>query len=412
VTRKAGSVFLRPPPRSPPPPPPPHTPQFDFLSGYSALNMGHCHPALVATMQEQCATLTLVSRAFYSDKFAPFAEYLLSVMGYDRMLPMNTGVEAGESAMKLARRWAYRVKGVPDGQALMLFAHGNFWGRTLGAISSSDDPESTADFGPLLPGYLKVPYDDLGGLEAMLEQHGHRLAAFMVEPVQGEAGVVVPQPGYLAAAQALCKKHNVLLIADEVQTGLGRTGKMLCSDWDGVKPDILLLGKALSGGMMPVSAVLFKEALAEVFTPGSHGSTFGGNPLACAVAHRSVRVIVEEKLAEAARVRGEQARSALRGLVEAHPDVVKSVRGRGLLNAVVMSEDARDKAGRPLSAWDVCVGLRDAGVKYGAPAGLLAKPTHGNIIRFAPPLIISEEQHALALETVRHVVGELVAGNR
>jgi len=386
---------------------------FDFLSGYSAVNQGHAHPRLVAAMRAQAGRLTLVSRAFHSSNFGPYAEFLCSTLGYDRVLPMNTGVETGETALKLARRWAHDVKGVPANASLMLYPAGNFWGRTLAAISSSDDPDSTGGFGPLLPGYAKVPYNDVPALEAFLDAHGARTAGFMVEPVQGEAGVVVPDDGYLAAAARLCRKHRVLLIADEVQTGLGRTGRLLGVDHDGVKPDILLLGKALSGGMMPVSAVLASSEVILTIKPGQHGSTFGGNPLACAVAREALAVVLEERLPENAAARGEEARAALRALAAALPGVVEGARGRGLLNALIMRPGAVDARGQPLTAWDVCLALKDAaGARHGARRGLLAKPTHGHIIRFAPPLVITAEQHAEALATITLVVTEMAAGNR
>jgi ornithine--oxo-acid transaminase len=367
-------------------------------------------------MQQQCSRLTLVSRAFHSDRFGPYAEELCETMGYDRVLPMNTGVETGETALKLARRWAYDVKGVLENQALMLFAKGNFWGRTLAAISSSDDPSSTGGFGPLLPGYLSVPYNDLAALEAALQQHGPRLAAFMVEPIQGEAGVVVPDEGYLARAQALCRAHNVLLIADEVQTGLGRTGKLLCSDWDSVRPDILLLGKALSGGMLPVSAVLSSHAIMSCIKAGQHGSTYGGNPLACAVAQEALRVTVQEALPENAQARGTELRAALSSLAADFPGIfvpaAQAVRGKGLLNALLCRQDAQDAMGRSLSAWQLCLAFKDAGRLYGLPQGLLAKPTHNTIIRLAPPLVISQQQTRELVHIMATVLERVAAGDR
>lgn len=384
----------------------------DFLSGYSAVNQGHCHPRLVKVMQQQAETLTLVSRAFHSDKFGPYAKYICELLGYDRVLPMNTGVETGETALKLARRWAYEVKRVTPDQALMIYPTGNFWGRTLAAISSSDDPDSYGGYGPLVPGYLKVPYGDLKALEEVLKVHGHRVAGYMMEPIQGEAGVVVPPEGYMKGAAELCRKYNVLLIADEVQTGLGRTGKMLCSQWDGIQPDIMLLGKALSGGMMPVSAILASHQVMLTIKPGQHGSTYGGNPLACVLATEALKVIVEEGLSQNAQTRGEEARTRLTQLQASMPNVVKGVRGRGLLNALIIDEHAVDNHGRPLTAWDLCMGLKDAGTRYGAPRGMLAKPTHGHIIRLAPPLVITKQQQDQAMDTLEHVLREMMKGNR
>lgn len=322
---------------------------------------------------------------------------------------MNTGVEGGETAVKLARRWAYDVKGVPKDKAVVLFATGNFWGRTLAAVSSSDDPECYGGFGPYLPGMGKVKYNDIDSLRQALESDPN-IAAFFVEPVQGEAGVVVPDPGYLKAAADLCRKHNVLLIADEVQTGLCRTGKMLCSDHENVRPDILILGKALSGGMLPVSAVLADDEIMLTIKPGQHGSTFGGNPLACAVAKEALQILIDEKLDVAATVRGEQVRAGLKRLVEKYPRILASYRGMGLLNAVVVRDDAVNERGKPVTAWDICIGLKDADVAHGRPRGLLAKPTHGKIIRLAPPLIITEAEVNESLDTIDKVIGDLSAG--
>eukprot|EP00505_MAST-04D_sp_SCG-Rhode-Island_P002977 Stramenopile-MAST_4_protein_2977 len=387
------------------------TEYMDFLAGYSAVNQGHCHPRLVEAVQKQCSELTLVSRAFYTDQFADYAELMTKTLGYDRILPMNTGVETGETALKLARIWAYEVKGVQEDQALMIYPENNFWGRTLAAISSSSDPLSYNNFGPLLPGYLSVPYNDLDALEKCLEQHGPRVAGFMTEPIQGEAGVIVPDDGYLAKAHALCKKHQVLMIADEVQTGLGRTGKMLACDWDPVRPDVLLLGKALSGGMMPVSAILANDDVMLNLQPGQHGSTYGGNPLACSVAAEAIRVLIDERMAENAQLRGEQLRAGLQELVQSLPEgAVTEVRGRGLLNAIEFSPDACDAQGQPLSGSDICYELKDAAVRHGAKRGILAKPTHGHIIRLAPPLLITEEQVSEALETFSSVLTNAFAG--
>eukprot|EP00698_Gefionella_okellyi_P025090 TRINITY_DN9073_c0_g1_i1.p1 TRINITY_DN9073_c0_g1~~TRINITY_DN9073_c0_g1_i1.p1 ORF type:complete len:441 (-),score=85.71 TRINITY_DN9073_c0_g1_i1:71-1393(-) len=351
---------------------------FDFLSAYSAVNQGHCHPKIVDALVKQAQTLTLTSRAFYNNVLGEFEEFITKYFGYDRVLPMNTGVEGGETAVKLARRWAYDVKKVPTNEAKIVFAEGNFWGRTLAAISSSDDPSSYTGYGPFMPGFMRVPYNNLPALENLFVRDPH-IAAFMVEPIQGEAGVVVPDAGYLAAVHALCKKHNVLLIADEVQTGLARTGKMLCSDHDNIKPDIVVLGKALSGGTIPVSAVLARDEIMLTIRPGEHGSTYGGNPLACAVATAALKVLKDENMCENAERLGGILRDRLNDTKSRYGDLISLVRGKGLLNAIVMkpTSDGRD-------AWDFCLRLRDA--------GLLAKPTHGDIIRLAPPLCMTEPQ--------------------
>lgn len=345
----------------------------DCLSAYSALNQGHCHPRIVKAMQEQAARLTLTSRAFYNDKLGLFEEYITNLLGYDRVLPMNSGVEACETAVKLCRKWAYLVKGIPQNQARIIFAKGNFWGRSIAAVSTSTDPSSYKDFGPFVPNFDLIPYNDLSALEQKLKEAN--IAGFMVEPIQGEAGVIVPDHGYLSNAAALCKKYGVLFIADEVQTGMGRTGKMLCCDHEDIKPDIVVLGKALSGGMMPVSAVLCNDEIMLTLKPGEHGSTFGGNPLACVVAIESLKVIVEEKLAENAMQMGEIFRAELRKLPSSK---VSAIRGKGLLNAI----DIIPFNGK--TAKNVCLALKDN--------GLLAKQTHDHTIRFAPPLIISKEQ--------------------
>lgn len=346
----------------------------DFLAAYSAVNQGHCHPRILRALKEQAEVLTLTSRAFHSDQMGTFAEYITTLLGYDKVLPMNTGVEAGETAVKLARKWAYKVKGVPENKAKVVFCKENFWGRTLAAISSSTDPSSYADYGPFMPGFELVDYNDLAALEIAISDPN--TAAFMVEPIQGEAGVKVPSPGYLAGIRRLCDKYRVLWIADEVQTGLCRTGRMLACDHENVKPDILCLGKALSGGTMPVSAVLTNDEVMLTIKPGEHGSTYGGNPLACRVAVESLKVLVEERLAENAERQGERLRRELRALKS---PIVTEVRGKGLLNAVVIDQPAGSTY-----AWDICVRL--------ARLGLLAKPTHGNIIRFAPPLVISDKE--------------------
>mgnify|MGYP001014310651 FL=1 len=346
---------------------------FDFLSAYSAVNQGHCHPKIVSALNEQAAVLTLTSRAFHNDVLGKFEKYITGLFGYDKVLPMNTGVEGGETANKLARKWGYLKKGIDDNKARILFAKGNFWGRTLAAISSSDDPVSYEGFGPYMPGYDLIPYNDLDALETELKDPN--VCAFMVEPIQGEAGVVVPDEGYLAGVRTLCTKYNVLFIADEVQTGIARTGKMLATDYEDARPDLLILGKALSGGVFPVSAVLADDEVMLCIQPGEHGSTFGGNPLACRVAQAALEVVVEENLAENAHRLGVLFRKELKNI---DSDMITAVRGKGLLNAMVI----KPKNGK--EAWDVCLKLRDN--------GLLAKPTHGDIIRFAPPLVISEDQ--------------------
>ncbi len=361
----------------------------DFLSAYSAVNQGHCHPRIINTFIEQAQKLTLTSRAFYNSKLGVYEKYITEFFGYDKVLPMNTGVEGGETAVKLARKWGYMVKGIPDNQAQMVFVNGNFWGRTLAAISSSDDPSSYAGFGPYMSGYLRIPYNDLNALEEVLKNNPN-VAGFMFEPIQGEAGVVVPHDGYLKGVRELCTKYNVLMIADEVQTGLARTGKMLACDHEDVKPDILILGKALSGGVMPVSAVLANDDIMMTIKPGEHGSTYGGNPLACAVAMEALQVLKDEKMAENAEMLGQQFRQAMEDL-KAKTDKIVLVRGRGLLNAIVINdhEDSHE-------AWDICVRM--------AKLGLLAKPTHGNIIRFAPPLCINAEQMREAIAIIEQAI--------
>lgn len=349
---------------------------FDFLSAYSAVNQGHCHPKILQALTDQAGKLTLTSRAFYNDILGQYEKYITEYFGYDRVLPMNTGVEGGETAVKLCRKWAYEIKGVPENRAKILFAEGNFWGRTLAAISSSTDSSSRNGFGPYMPGFELIPYNDLDSLEQALQDP--HVAGFMVEPIQGEAGVVVPDEGYLRKAYELCKKNNVLFIADEVQTGIARTGKLLACDYENFKPDILILGKALSGGVLPVSAVLASHEIMLVIKPGEHGSTYGGNPLACAVAMAALEVITDENLVKNAYDMGIIFRSRMNDLVSKSV-LVNLVRGKGLLNAVVI-HDTEDSG----TAWDICLKLKDN--------GLLAKPTHGNIIRFAPPLVINESQ--------------------
>ncbi len=362
---------------------------FDFLSAYSAVNQGHCHPRIVQALTEQASQLTLTSRAFYNDVLGPYEQYLTQLLGYDKVLPMNTGVEGGETAIKLARKWAYTVKGVPSNQAKIIFVEGNFWGRTLGAISSSTDPSSFEGFGPFMPGYEIIPYNDLPALAQALQDTN--VAGFMVEPIQGEAAVVVPDEGYLKQAYDLCQQQRVLFIADEVQTGLARTGRMLACDHEGFRPDILILGKALSGGVLPVSAVLAHDEVMLCIQPGEHGSTYGGNPLACAVAKAALEVLVDEDLAANAQRMGEHFRARMRAVQAERPDLITLVRGKGLLNAIVIN-DREDSQ----TAWNLCLQLADH--------GLLAKPTHGNIIRFAPPLIITREQLDEGCDIIRRTL--------
>ncbi|RZF42288.1 hypothetical protein LSTR_LSTR003906 [Laodelphax striatellus] len=357
---------------------------YDFLSAYSAVNQGHCHPKIVKALTEQADKLTLVSRAFYSDVLGEFEEYITGVFGYDKLLPMNTGVEGGETACKLARKWAYTVKKIPENQATILFANGNFWGRTLAAVSSSTDPSSYSGFGPFMPGFGLIPYNDLKALEHELKTNPN-VCAFMVEPIQGEAGVVVPDEGYLKEVRRLCSHYNVLWIADEVQTGLGRTGRLLCCDHDRVRPDVLVLGKALSGGVYPVSAVLANDDVMLCIKPGEHGSTYGGNPLGCRVAMAAVQVLIEERLADNADKMGQILRDELSTLPK---DIVPVVRGRGLLNAIVINKE--------FDAWNVCLQLKEN--------GLLAKPTHGDIIRFAPPLVINEKQIRECIDIIKKTI--------
>lgn len=353
---------------------------YDFLSAYSAVNQGHCHPRLVKAMQEQAGELTLTSRAFYSSKLGSYAEYVCKTFGYEKMLPMNTGAEAVETALKVARRWGYEKKGIAKNEAKIIVCEGNFHGRTITIISASTDPDSNTNFGPYTPGFVTIPYNDLAALEKELEDPN--VCAFLVEPIQGEAGVFVPDEDYIGAAIKLCKAKNVLFMADEVQTGIARTGKLLCSEHSGQRPDVVILGKAISGGMYPVSVVLADHEVMDVFSPGSHGSTFGGNPMAARLATEALEIIKDERLAENAERLGKVFRAEMQKLVDEFA-YVKLVRGKGLLNAVII--EARTAAdGSPKTAWELCLLLRDN--------GLLAKPTHGDIIRFAPPLVITEEQ--------------------
>ncbi len=349
---------------------------FDFLSAYSAVNQGHCHPRIIQTLIEQAQKLTLTSRAFYNDKLGEYAEYITHFFGYDRVLPMNTGVEGGETAIKLCRKWGYQIKGIPTNEAKIIFCKNNFWGRTLAAVSSSTDANSYTDYGPFMTGFEIIDYNDLEALKTALEDKN--VAGFMLEPIQGEAGVVVPDEGYLKKAYQMCKEKNVLFIADEVQTGLARTGKMLACDYESVKPDILILGKALSGGTIPVSAVLANDEIMLTLKPGQHGSTYGGNPLACAVAMTALQVLKDENLADNAFHLGNIFRARMEKLTQ-KTNLVTKVRGKGLLNAIVVKDTEEGKL-----ALNLCEGFKER--------GLLAKPTHGNIIRFAPPLVINEEQ--------------------
>jgi ornithine--oxo-acid transaminase len=360
---------------------------FDFLSAYSAVNQGHCHPRIIEAMTSQAQKLTLTSRAFYTSVLGEYEQYVTRYFGYDKVLPMNSGAEGDETALKLCRKWAYEKKGIPENQARIIVCEGNFHGRTITVISMSTDPDSYKGFGPYTPGFVKIPYDDIGALEKELQDPN--VAGFLVEPIQGEAGVYVPCEGYLAKAYELCKKHNVLFIADEVQTGIGRTGKLLACDYENVRPDILILGKALSGGAYPVSAVLADDDIMLCIRPGEHGSTYGGNPLACKVAIAALEVIREEKLAENAAVLGEFFRSEL-GRIKS--GMIETIRGKGLLNAIVI----RPKGGK--TAWEVCVAMKEN--------GLLAKPTHDHIIRFAPPLVITREQLAEAIGIIRKTLAQ------
>ncbi len=365
----------------------------DFLSAYSAVSQGHCHPRIINAMIEQAQKLTLTSRAFHSDILGECEKFMAKYFGFDKVLMMNSGVEGGETALKLTRKWAYKVKGVEPNKAVTVYATGNFWGRTLAAISSSTDRSSTDDYGPFLPGAALVPYDDLNALEAIFKKNPH-VAGFMVEPIQGEAGVVVPHEGYLKGVRDLCTKYNVLFIADEVQTGIGRTGKRLACDWEVVKPDILVLGKALSGGTMPVSAALADDEVMLTIGPGEHGSTYGGNPLACAVTMEALRVVEDENLTANAEAMGQVFRKRMEALQE-KTDLITLVRGKGLLNAIVI-DDTEESS----TACNLCLSMMHK--------GLLCKPTHGNIIRFAPPLVIDEQQMDQACQIIEEVFLESI----
>lgn len=346
---------------------------YDFLSGYSAVNQGHCHPRIVDALIQQSQQLTLTSRAFHSDLLGEYAKFITGFFGYDKVLPMNTGVEAVETGIKLCRKWAYQVKGIEEGKAVIIVCDGNFHGRTSTVISFSNDPSAKKNFGPYMPGFVSIPYNDIPALEKALADK--QVAGFLVEPIQGEAGVLVPDDGYLAKAKQVCEAANVLFIADEIQTGLARTGKMLACDHENVRPDILLLGKALSGGMLPVSAVVCDDEIMLTIKPGEHGSTYGGNPLACKIAIEALTVLKEEKMAANAHAMGELLRKELNAINSPH---ISMVRGKGLLNAIVIHHPNKD------AAWELCLALKEN--------GLLAKPTHGDKIRFAPPLVITAEQ--------------------
>lgn len=360
---------------------------FDFLAAYSAVNQGHCHPRIVEALTKQAETLALTSRAFYNNRLGEWEKYMVQLFGYDRMLPMNSGAEADETALKLCRKWAYKVKGIPRNAAKIVVCNGNFHGRTITIVSMSSDPDAYNDYGPYTPGFINIPYNNLEVLEKTLQDH--EVAGFLVEPIQAEAGVYVPEDGYLAKAAALCKKYNVLFIADEVQTGLARTGKMLACDHEGVRPDILVLGKALSGGVYPVSAVLADNEIMLTIKPGEHGSTYGGNPVASAVAMEALQVIVDENLADNAEKMGKIFREEMRRIPSA---LIASVRGKGLLNAVAIKPEA------PISAWEICLKLKENGV--------IAKPTHEHIIRFTPPLVITENELTDAISRIRQTFSE------
>ena len=363
---------------------------FDFLSAYSAVNQGHCHPKIVEALTTQAQQLCLTSRAFYNDKLGPYEEFIHNYFGYDKVLPMNSGAEAVETALKLSRRWGYIKKSIPEDKALIIGCEGNFHGRTISIVSLSTDPDSYAMYGPFTPGLVKIPYNNAEALEKVLEERGKHVAAFLVEPIQGEAGVFVPDEGYLKKCYELCKKHNVLFVADEVQTGIARTGKMLCCDHEEIRPDIVILGKAISGGVLPVSAVLADDHIMLTIKPGEHGSTFGGFPLACQVAKAALEVVKEEKLTEKAEYLGEIFRSEMKAF---DSPFIELVRGKGLLNAVVI------KPFNGKEAWDVCLKM--------AENGLIAKPTHKHIIRFAPPLVITEEELMEAIGIIKASIKSL-----
>ena len=363
---------------------------YDFLSAYSAVNQGHCHPKIINALNEQAKTLTLTSRAFFNNKLGEYEKYITDYFGYEMVLPMNTGAEAVETAMKLSRKWGYEVKGIEDNKAIIIVTQGNFHGRTIAVISASTDPTAYTNFGPFLPGIIKIPYNDPDALERVLTKHQKKVCAFLVEPIQGEAGVNVPDDDYIRKCYNICKKYNTLFVADEVQTGIGRTGRMLCCEYSNIKPDILILGKAISGGVLPISVVLSSREIMMVIKPGEHGSTFGGFPLACAVAKAALEVVKEENLVENAERLGKIFRDELNKL---DSPLIEKIRGKGLLNAVVIKPTDRIKA------WDVCLKLKEN--------GLLAKPTHDHIIRFAPPLIITKEQLMDCINIIKKTFEEL-----
>ena len=365
---------------------------FDFLSAYSAVNQGHSHPKIVSALTHQAQTLALTSRAFYNSLLGQYEEKITKLFGFDKVLPMNSGAEAVETALKLARKWGYEVKKIQGNQAKIIVCENNFHGRTTTIISFSNDPDAHDNFGPYTQGFVRIPYNDISELESVLKSEGSNIAAFLVEPIQGEAGVFVPDSGYLSSAKELCDKYNVLFIADEVQTGIARTGKLLACHHEKVQPDILILGKALSGGMYPVSAVLANNNVMDVIHPGQHGSTFGGNPLACAVAIAALEVVIEENLSERAEHLGTMFRQEMQKIIE-QTDLIHGVRGKGLLNAILIN-DSQDSP----TAWNLCLQLKEK--------GLLAKPTHGNIIRLAPPLVMNEEQMLECLTILKETILE------
>lgn len=363
---------------------------YDFLSAYSAVNQGHSHPKIVEALVEQAKTLSLTSRAFYNSKLGEYEKKITSLFGFDKVLPMNSGAEAVETAIKIARKWSYEVKGIKDGYAKIIVCENNFHGRTTTIVSFSNDKDANNNFGPFTPGFIRIPYNDIEALEKVLEDEAEHIAAFLVEPIQGEAGVYVPNEGFLKKASEICKKNNVLFVADEVQTGIARTGKLIACYHEDVQPDILILGKALSGGMYPVSAVLANDNIMKVIHPGQHGSTFGGNPLACAVAMAALDVVIDEKLSERAENLGEIFRKEIEKIIE-KSDLIYKVRGKGLLNAILVNDTPESS-----TAWNICLKL--------AEKGLLAKPTHGNIIRLAPPLVITEEQLLDCIAIIEEVI--------
>ena len=365
---------------------------YDFLSAYSAVNQGHSHPKIVEALVEQAKTLSLTSRAFYNSKLGEYEKKITSLFGFDKVLPMNSGAEAVETAIKIARKWSYEVKGIKDGYAKIIVCENNFHGRTTTIVSFSNDKDANNNFGPFTPGFIRIPYNDIEALEKVLEDEAEHIAAFLVEPIQGEAGVYVPNEGFLKKASEICKKNNVLFVADEVQTGIARTGKLIACYHEDVQPDILILGKALSGGMYPVSAVLANDNIMKVIHPGQHGSTFGGNPLACAVAMAALDVVIDEKLSERAENLGEIFRKEIEKIIE-KSDLIYKVRGKGLLNAILVNDTPESS-----TAWNICLKL--------AEKGLLAKPTHGNIIRLAPPLVITEEQLLDCVAIIEEVILE------